>query len=297
MVHDYNGEIQKKEEEFYLHLSEEPFEIKTEQKEVLKECSWAQLIPFVEDKIPLDYIKITETGERILLSDSEYRWLEFGLENIGSTELEEYILIDEKGKLKLKGNSLWGEVQSQDVKLKIRYVYSRKQSAPLTGVIDLMLTIEKIATWKLILFWTIINGVVLWIILLAVCKIFIRSWHIPVMTAGIKIQSINRKINIRVKRGKNCLLPFWRTATLVYKYPKRSMNPYIDNDFSIKFRRISTEEVFEIVNYEDFSDKNKFRLNNLQIGSGNNIFSKKSKIMICDKNNIWREIELDIGKR
>lgn len=294
--HDYNGEIQKKEEEFYIQLSEEIFEIKAEQTPILTECGWTQMFPFIEEKIPLKYIKVTETGEKIPLANNEYDWLEFSLENVDSEKAREYILIDEKGNLKLKGDSSWGDFERQNVNIKIKYIYSRKQSDPLIGIIDLKLVIEKMAAWKLVLFWTIIYGSLLWIGLLGICKIFIRNCHIPAMTAGIKLQSIDRKINIQVKRQRNCLIPFWRTGYLVYKSPKRSLEPYVDKDFCIKFRRISSEE-FEIVNYEEFSDKNKFRLNNLQIGSGNNIFSKQSKIMVCDMSNVWHEIELDIGKR
>lgn len=204
--------------------------------------------------------------------------------NIISTEpeqMEPYLKMGEDLNLYLKKGKFFGKPMTNQVNITMEISYTRKATTETINIVKNM-EIQNVPYKVQLIAVIIMVFILVWIVL---CLRGIRSDnHIPKYTVYLVSKNGRKRARVYLKRGMHLLVPGWTKVSLVYKAPKTDKDPFI-KDFHLNLRKDLMGGGLELLNYESFSDKNKYRIGGSPIIEENKTIRQELQFSLYDKDN------------
>lgn len=168
---------------------------------------------------------------------------------------------------------------TNQVNITMEISYTRKATTETINLVKNM-GIQNVPLGVQIIAIILITLIISWILL---CLLWVRSdYHIPNYKTYLVSKNGRKSTRVYLKRGMHLFVPGWKKVNLVYKAPRSDNDPFI-RDFNMKLQKDLLGGGLELLNCEDFSDENRFRIGGSPIIEENKTIRQELQFSLFDK--------------
>ena len=277
--YDY-GEPEKDVENLLFSIISEPPNLTTELKDYSADHCYSRVL--WGEKIPITYYC---DGKE--LPREQYGNIEIIDLDIEPKEIQDLIRI-ENGGIFLCPNLKWLRTYDETVKIDYKWKFERRNAEGMGGnLIELRMTY--ISRWQLYLGFILIIIVLIWLFLCLLKRktgIFIKRSKVYLYS-----EKSHETIPVKLHRKAMIWIPFWKTAYIKYARPGVA-KPLVEG-FQLKIIKNVAGTGYQIKNYNDFLNTEKYRIAAQGITEGNCIISPNLHFEIRDRSNNWKELHME----
>ncbi len=194
-------------------------------------------------------------------------------------QMTPYLEIGEDLNFYLKKGKFFGEPVTNQVNITMEISYTRKATTETINLVKNM-GIQNVPLGVQIIAIILITLIISWILL---CLLWVRSdYHIPNYKTYLVSKNGRKSTRVYLKRGMHLFVPGWKKVNLVYKAPRSDNDPFI-RDFNMKLQKDLLGGGLELLNCEDFSDENRFRIGGSPIIEENKTIRQELQFSLFDK--------------
>lgn len=193
--------------------------------------------------------------------------------------LAPYISIGDDGDIYIKKGLRWFGAREKTAAVTFQASYNLWNTQN-DAEVSIPLEFNVIPLWVQRLIEGVIIAILIWI---AACLIK-RQTHsyIHKFKAELCSDTVRKIYRFRLRRLRHIILPFYKNAYLIYEKAKRVDKPIMPS-VKLVIRNNKYGRGYEIVNYKDFMDSDKYQIDGMAITEENHIFSSENEFSLVDE--------------
>lgn len=193
--------------------------------------------------------------------------------------LAPYISIGKDGDIYIKKGLRWFGAREKTAEVTFRASYNLWNTQNDAEVsIPLEFNVISVALQRFI--EGIITVIFIWV---AACLIKRQTYsYIHKFKAELCSDTVRKNYRFRLRRLRHIMIPFYKNAFLIYENGKKVDRPIMPS-VKLVIRNNKYGRGYEIVNYEDFMDSDKYQIGGMAITEENHIFSSENEFSLVDE--------------
>ena len=260
--------------DFFISSYPEELSVALESEEAVKMSTL--LWPFGKERVSLKYLcrNILDEEEKAMVSNQDF--------HVEPDSIASSFSLGEDGEIYIRRSFLkWFFTNETSSEITFHAAYDLWNTRNETDVV-IVLEFHTIPAWVRYLIGVFTLLIVLWITAIIIRN---HTYRFIYRVRAVLLADCGARYSLKQNRRRHCLNPFCNYCLLLYENGKQVENPIMP-DLRLQIRNNRLGNGYEIFNYTDFADANRFAIKGKAINKNNRIFDNTRKFSVRDNEDI-----------